>query len=143
MEEGVAVKRSNNHESMESVLKQQIAENPRLVRGRLENGLEYVILPNETPPARFEAHLEVHAGCIPSYLYGPNVFELLLLPKVTSRQTQSLAQTSLQALERLQARKAANPVGPDTSAPRIISLMFVDDCSSLQEVWMRMRMSRE
>lgn len=47
---------------METVLAQEIAENPQLVRGRLENGLEYVILPNETPPARFEAHLEVHAG---------------------------------------------------------------------------------
>lgn len=47
---------------MEVVLAQQIAENTELVRGRLSNGLEYVILPNETPPSRFEAHLEVHAG---------------------------------------------------------------------------------
>ncbi len=64
MEEGAAVKQTTSHESMETVLAQQIAENPQLVRGRLENGLEYVILPNETPPARFEAHLEVHAGSV-------------------------------------------------------------------------------
>ena len=62
MEEGTAVRQTTSRESMESVLAQQIAENPQLVRGRLENGLEYVILPNETPPTRFEAHLEVHAG---------------------------------------------------------------------------------
>ena len=62
MEDGVSVKQSSSHQSMETVLAQQISENTQLVRGRLENGLEYVILPNETPPARFEAHLEVHAG---------------------------------------------------------------------------------
>ena len=62
MEEGTAVKQTTSNQSMEAVLAQQIAENPQLVRGRLENGLEYVILPNETPPTRFEAHLEIHAG---------------------------------------------------------------------------------
>ena len=31
---------------------------PDLVRGQLENGLEYVILPNKSPPGRFEAHLQ-------------------------------------------------------------------------------------
>jgi len=30
----------------------------------LENGLRYVIFPNKTPPNRFEAHLEVHAGSV-------------------------------------------------------------------------------
>lgn len=32
---------------------------PDLVRGKLENGLEYVILPNKSPAGRFEAHLQV------------------------------------------------------------------------------------
>mmetsp|Transcript_12486 Transcript_12486/g.38094 ORF Transcript_12486/g.38094 Transcript_12486/m.38094 type:complete len:1094 (+) Transcript_12486:240-3521(+) len=35
---------------------------PELRRGRLPNGLEYVILPNDSPSGRFEAHLEVFAG---------------------------------------------------------------------------------
>ena len=37
---------------------------PDLVVGHLSNGLRYVILPNATPPDRFEAHLEVHAGSV-------------------------------------------------------------------------------
>ncbi|CAM9421565.1 unnamed protein product, partial [Choristocarpus tenellus] len=28
--------------------------------GVLPNGLKYIILPNSSPPERFEAHLEVH-----------------------------------------------------------------------------------
>ena len=38
--------------------------NPKLVVGALDNGLRYVIMPNPTPPQRFEAHLEVHAGSV-------------------------------------------------------------------------------
>lgn len=30
--------------------------------GVLENGLPYVILPNKSPPGRFEAHLQVFSG---------------------------------------------------------------------------------
>jgi hypothetical protein len=36
----------------------------KLVQGQLDNGFRYVILPNKLPPARFEAHLEVHAGSV-------------------------------------------------------------------------------
>lgn len=36
-----------------------LESHPELVRGTLENGLEYVILPNKSPSGRFEAHLQV------------------------------------------------------------------------------------
>jgi hypothetical protein len=36
-----------------------LEQHPSLVRGRLDNGFEYVILPNKSPPGRFEAHLQV------------------------------------------------------------------------------------
>lgn len=39
-----------------------LPSHPELVRGRLENGFEYVIIPNRSPPNRFEAHLQV---CMP------------------------------------------------------------------------------
>ena len=39
-----------------------LPSHPEFVRGRLPNGLEYVILPNASPAGRFEAHLEVFAG---------------------------------------------------------------------------------
>ena len=46
-------------------LKQLTLENhPNLHIGKLSNGLRYVILPNASPPNRFEAHLEVHAGSV-------------------------------------------------------------------------------
>lgn len=38
-----------------------LPSHPELVRGRLENGFEYVIIPNRSPPNRFEAHLQVCA----------------------------------------------------------------------------------
>ena len=37
---------------------------PDLLTGELPNGLRFVVLPNETPPGRFEAHLEIHAGSV-------------------------------------------------------------------------------
>jgi len=40
----------------------ELPSHPAFVRGRLENGLEYVILPNASPEGRFEAHLEVFSG---------------------------------------------------------------------------------
>eukprot|EP01039_Chlorochromonas_danica_P002675 gene2675-2920_t len=39
-----------------------LPKHPNLVEGRLENGFTYVILPNQHPPGRFEAHLEVLSG---------------------------------------------------------------------------------
>ena len=35
---------------------------PEVKSGVLENGLSYVILPNKSPPGRFEAHLQVFSG---------------------------------------------------------------------------------
>jgi predicted Zn-dependent peptidase len=34
------------------------------VRGHLSNGLRYVVLPNNVPGERFEAHLEMHVGSV-------------------------------------------------------------------------------
>jgi hypothetical protein len=35
---------------------------PEVRSGVLENGLPYIILPNRSPPGRFEAHLQVFSG---------------------------------------------------------------------------------
>lgn len=49
---------------VQSLLQQQCRGNDELVVGQLENGFRYVIMPNKTPPQRFEAHLEIHAGSV-------------------------------------------------------------------------------
>jgi hypothetical protein len=49
---------------MERLMAGGLENHPDLVTGKLDNGLSYVILPNKTPPKRFEAHLEVHAGSV-------------------------------------------------------------------------------
>ncbi len=43
---------------------QLLPEDPRLVRGTLENGLEYFIVPNAEPPERVELWLHVHSGSL-------------------------------------------------------------------------------
>lgn len=35
---------------------------PNVRSGTLPNGLPYIILPNKSPPGRFEAHLQVFSG---------------------------------------------------------------------------------
>jgi len=35
---------------------------PQVRSGTLPNGLPYIILPNKSPPGRFEAHLQVFSG---------------------------------------------------------------------------------
>ncbi|KAG2437818.1 hypothetical protein HXX76_005438 [Chlamydomonas incerta] len=50
--------------SVQSLLREKIKGEPELVVGWLENGMQYVLLPNKLPPKRFEAHLEVHAGSV-------------------------------------------------------------------------------
>ena len=45
-----------------ALLKERLRPHPDLVLGKLDNGLNYAILPAVTPPGRFEAHLEIHAG---------------------------------------------------------------------------------
>ena len=47
---------------MEALLDRQLEQHKDLVQGELPNGLKYVILPNQVPPERFEAHLEICAG---------------------------------------------------------------------------------
>ena len=42
---------------MEALLDRQLEQHKDLVQGELPNGLKYVILPNQVPPERFEAHL--------------------------------------------------------------------------------------
>ena len=50
-------------ESLDDMLqKTPIPRHPSILSGRLPNGLEYSILPNQNPPGRFECHLEVFAG---------------------------------------------------------------------------------
>lgn len=44
------------------LLGMRLQQNDALELGALDNGLRYVILPNRSPPSRFEAHLEIHAG---------------------------------------------------------------------------------
>ena len=55
---------SSPSEAAKTLLAQNLEAHPELEVGHLQNGLRYVILPNSTPPNRFEAHLEVHAGSV-------------------------------------------------------------------------------
>ncbi|CAN6440139.1 unnamed protein product [Victoria cruziana] len=48
----------------EGFLNSQLPCHPKLYRGQLKNGLQYLILPNKVPANRFEAHMEVHVGSI-------------------------------------------------------------------------------
>ncbi|KAL4457809.1 hypothetical protein ABPG75_012674 [Micractinium tetrahymenae] len=48
----------------EELLGMRLQQNEALELGALDNGLRFVILPNRSPPARFEAHLEIHAGSV-------------------------------------------------------------------------------
>eukprot|EP00898_Chlorokybus_atmophyticus_P002810 jgi/Chlat1/352/Chrsp10S01473 len=41
-----------------------LPSHPKLIRGTLDNGLKYVVLPNPVPPSRFEAHLEIGVGSV-------------------------------------------------------------------------------
>ena len=41
---------------------QKLSPHEKLVEGSLKNGFSYVILPNEVPEGRFEAHLEILSG---------------------------------------------------------------------------------
>ncbi|KAL4563575.1 hypothetical protein LXL04_027618 [Taraxacum kok-saghyz] len=49
---------------LEAFLGSELPSHPKLYRGKLENGLRYLILPNKVPQTRFEAHMEVHVGSI-------------------------------------------------------------------------------
>ncbi|KAF5185660.1 Stromal processing peptidase protein [Thalictrum thalictroides] len=49
---------------IETALDSELPSHPKLYRGQLKNGLRYLILPNNVPANRFEAHMEVHVGSI-------------------------------------------------------------------------------
>jgi hypothetical protein len=55
---------SSSKASVAAVLAEPVAANQGLITGQLDNGLRYVLLGNPSPPQRFEAHLEVHAGSV-------------------------------------------------------------------------------
>lgn len=50
--------------ALERILSSSLPAHPTLKVGHLPNGLRYVFLRNKTPPQRFEAHLEMHAGSV-------------------------------------------------------------------------------
>jgi len=43
---------------------QALPEDPRLIRGEFDNGLDYIIMPNSEPPGRVELWLHVHSGSL-------------------------------------------------------------------------------
>ncbi|CAM9843317.1 unnamed protein product [Pylaiella littoralis] len=47
---------------MQGVMSAELPHHPMMREGVLPNGLQYIILNNQSPPDRFEAHLEVFAG---------------------------------------------------------------------------------
>lgn len=49
---------------VDHLLSRSLEWHPDLRMGTLDNGLQYVLLPNQIPPERFEAHLEIHAGSV-------------------------------------------------------------------------------
>lgn len=44
---------------MDGVMSAELPTHPQMREGILPNGLRYIILNNQSPPERFEAHLEV------------------------------------------------------------------------------------
>ena len=64
LQAGVADSPTGSSQSAAAVLSAPVAANQELITGQLNNGLRYVLLPNPSPPQRFEAHLEVHAGSV-------------------------------------------------------------------------------
>lgn len=59
-----ASENASEYAAAEALLETELEGHPKLDINHLPNGLRYVILPNATPPDRFEAHLEVHAGSV-------------------------------------------------------------------------------
>jgi predicted Zn-dependent peptidase len=55
---------SSSGDTFDPLLASELMQHPELEMESLSNGLRYVILPNKSPSARFEAHLEIHAGSV-------------------------------------------------------------------------------
>lgn len=49
---------------MDGVMSAELPTHPQMREGILPNGLRYIILNNQSPPERFEAHLEVRVGVV-------------------------------------------------------------------------------
>ena len=50
------------HLSSASTTKEPLPVHPLVRSGVLDNGMPYIILPNKSPPGRFEVHLQVFSG---------------------------------------------------------------------------------
>jgi hypothetical protein len=62
----------------------ELPVHPEVTSGVLDNGLSYVILPNRSPPGRFEAHLQVFSGsgtsiriCTVAFLNHPHLIFII------------------------------------------------------------------
>ncbi len=55
--------KNSDHNQNPSVIP-LLKSHPLLVTGNLENGLEFLILPNESPRGRFESYLEILSGSV-------------------------------------------------------------------------------
>ena len=51
-----------NRLGVASTAEDELPVHPDVRSGVLDNGLPYIILPNKSPPGRFEAHLQVFSG---------------------------------------------------------------------------------
>jgi hypothetical protein len=51
-----------NRLAVASTADDELPVHPDVRSGVLDNGLPYIILPNRSPPGRFEAHLQVFSG---------------------------------------------------------------------------------
>jgi hypothetical protein len=56
--------KGNNNQYLRSSLgnSEPLPMHPKVRSGQLSNGLPYIILPNKSPPGRFEVHLQVFSG---------------------------------------------------------------------------------
>jgi len=49
-------------EDLPTIVSEPLPVHPNVKTGTLPNGLSYIILPNKSPPGRFEAHIQVFSG---------------------------------------------------------------------------------
>eukprot|EP00271_Cylindrocystis_brebissonii_P022866 TRINITY_DN898_c0_g1_i1.p1 TRINITY_DN898_c0_g1~~TRINITY_DN898_c0_g1_i1.p1 ORF type:complete len:1519 (-),score=355.87 TRINITY_DN898_c0_g1_i1:1045-5601(-) len=68
---------SDDAESLEEFLNTKLPSHPKVHRGILANGFRYVILPNQVPPNRFEAHLEMHVGSVDEAAHEQGVAHMI------------------------------------------------------------------
>jgi hypothetical protein len=54
--------RLHDKKPVKPITSEPLPVHPDVVSGVLSNGLSYIILPNRSPPGRFEAHLQVFSG---------------------------------------------------------------------------------